>query len=81
MPIFLSRPCIANCGWLNAGMPPSCKDAFASPANISHDGSSSVVSRPGNTTAPCGKRATVAISSAVDGIEPVEPATITGALP
>ena len=37
------------------------------------------MSRPGSTTAPCGSRAIVAISSAVAGIEPVEPATITGA--
>ena len=36
------------------------------------------VSRPGSTTAPCGSLAMVAISSAVAGIEPVEPAAITG---
>ena len=50
----------------------------SSPAISRHDASSRSVSRPGSTTAPCGRRAMVAISSAVDGIEPVEPATITG---
>ena len=38
------------------------------------------MSRPGSTTAPCGSRAMVASSFAVAGIEPVEPAAITGAL-
>ena len=36
------------------------------------------MSRPGSTTAPCGSLAMVASSSAVAGIEPVEPAAITG---
>ena len=44
----------------------------------SHDGASRSVSRPGSTTAPCGSLAMVASSSAVAGIEPVEPAAITG---
>ncbi len=48
------------------------------PRSWSQDGSSSSVSRPGSTTAPCGSLAMVAISSAVAGIEPVEPAAITG---
>ena len=45
-----------------------------------HASSSSSVSRPGSTTAPRGRPAMVARSRAVAGIEPVEPAAITGAL-
>ena len=37
------------------------------------------MSRPGSTSAPCGSLAMVASSLAVAGIEPVEPAAITGA--
>ncbi len=37
------------------------------------------MSRPGSTTAPCGSLAMVSSSLAVAGIEPVEPAAITGA--
>ena len=48
------------------------------PAIRSQDSASRSVSRPGSTTAPCGSLAMVAISSAVAGIEPVEPAAITG---
>ena len=40
--------------------------------------SSRSVSSPGSTTAPCGSFAIVSISAAVAGIEPVEPAAITG---
>ena len=58
------------CGGLGAG---------SSPAISRQDLSSRSVSSPGSTTAPCGSRAMVAMSSAVDGIEPVEPAAITGA--
>ena len=52
--------------------------ARRTPPISSHDSASSSVSRPGSTTAPCGSLAMVAISSAVAGIEPVEPAAITG---
>ena len=48
------------------------------PSIMLHDSSSRSVSSPGSTTAPCGSLAMVAISSAVAGIEPVEPAAITG---
>ena len=46
--------------------------------SASHDVSSRSVSSPGSTTAPCGSFAMVASSLAVAGIEPVEPAAITG---
>lgn len=36
------------------------------------------LSKPGSTTAPRGKPAMAASSSAVAGIEPVEPAAMTG---
>ena len=45
---------------------------------IRHDASSRSVSRPGSTIAPCGNAAIVSSSIAVEGIEPVEPAAITG---
>ena len=44
----------------------------------SHASSSSSVSSPGSTTAPCGSFATACRNFAVAGIEPVEPAAITG---
>ena len=43
-----------------------------------HDRSSSARSSPGRTTAPLGRREITASSSAVAGIEPVDPAAITG---
>ncbi len=46
-----------------------------------HVASSRSVSRPGSTSAPCGSFAMVASSVAVAGIEPVEPAAITGPVP
>ena len=46
--------------------------------STAQDGSSIALSRPGSTTAPFGSRAIAASSSAVAGIEPVEPAAITG---
>ncbi len=60
------------------GRAPAACASSSSPAISRHDSSSRSVSRPGSTTAPCGKCAMVAISSAVAGIEPVEPAAITG---
>ena len=69
-----AAPACANCGWPGAGAIP----LPSSPAISRHDSSSRSVSRPGSTTAPCGSRAMVAINSAVAGIEPVEPAAITG---
>ena len=48
------------------------------PRSTDHDRSSSARSRPGSTTAPLGRRAIADSSSAVAGIEPVEPAAITG---
>ncbi len=67
---------MANCGCPGAG----AMRLVSSPAISRHDASSRSVSSPGSTTAPCGSRAMVAISSAVAGIEPVEPAAITGAV-
>src|SRR5665213_829378 len=61
---------MANCGW-----PWLCS---ASSAIVDQVASSRSVSRPGSTSAPCGRLAMVASSSAVAGIEPVEPAAITG---
>ena len=61
---------MANCGW-----PWLCS---ASSAIVDQVASSRSVSRPGSTSAPCGSFAMVASSSAVAGIEPVEPAAITG---
>ncbi len=60
------------------GRDASSRPVVARPAIISQEASSRSVSRPGSTTAPCGSLAMVAISSAVAGIEPVEPAAITG---
>ena len=48
------------------------------PPIMFHASSSRSVSRPGSTTAPCGSVAMAASSFAVAGIEPVEPAAITG---
>ncbi len=68
-PISLARP---YCGW------PS-RAGRASAAEIAaKDASSIVVSRPGSTTAPSGRPAMAASSSAVAGMEPVEPAAMTG---
>ena len=71
-PIARTSLCMPNCGWPITGVasPGACSSARV-PASIA-------VSYPGRTTAPCGSLATVAISSAVAGIVPVEPATITG---
>ena len=74
MPMRASNACSAYWACPGAGaMPlPSC------PAISRHESSSRSVSRPGSTTAPWASRAMVAINSAVAGIEPVEPAAITG---
>ena len=61
-----------------AGASVSRPSASRRPAMSSQDSSSRSVSRPGSTTAPCGSFAMVSISAAVAGIEPVEPAAITG---
>ena len=75
MPMRVNKACMANCGCPDAG----AMRLLSSPAISFHDSSSRSVSRPGSTTAPWGSRAIVAMSSAVAGIEPVEPAAITGA--
>ena len=67
------------CGWPIAGAPAPWAAPSGAPEISDQDGSSRSVSRPGSTTAPCDSLATVAISAAVEGIEPVEPAMITGA--
>ncbi len=66
--------CIANWGCPGAAAAP----LLSSPAISRQLSSSRSVSSPGSTTAPCGSRAMAAIKSAVAGIDPVEPATITG---
>jgi hypothetical protein len=48
------------------------------PPIVSQEASSRSMSRPGSTTAPCGSDAIADSSIAVDGIEAVEPAAITG---
>ena len=65
---------MANCGCPDDGADP----LLSSAPIIRHASSSRSVSRPGSTTAPCGSLAMAAINSAVAGIEPVEPAAITG---
>ena len=67
---------MANCGCTTAGALFSSAPA----AIMRQDSSSSTVSRLGSTTAPCGCCAIAASSFAVAGIEPVEPAAITGSL-
>ena len=62
---------MANCGWL---WPLS-----GSAVMLAQVSSSRSVSSPGRTTAPCGRPAMVASRVAVAGMEPVEPAAITGA--
>ena len=65
-PIWSSSRFSPNCGWVSS--------------SVSHPSSSRCISRPGSTTAPFGKKAIVLSSSAVAGIDPVEPAAITGPL-
>ena len=77
MPMRVSSACMANCGWPATGIA-SWRSAKAWPAISAQDASSRLVSSPGSTTAPRGSLATAAISAAVAGMEPVEPATITG---
>ena len=67
-----SNACMANCGCPIAGA------ASAAPPIMVQASSSRCVSSPGSTTAPCGRRAMVASKAAVAGIEPVDPAAITG---
>ncbi len=69
---------MANCAWPAAGRP-SCVSSPSLPAMSCHDASSRCMSSPGSTSAPCGSVAMVASNLAVAGIEPVEPAAITGA--
>ena len=72
MPILPSSWARPYCGW------PSTERVGASWSSTDHDRSSSAMSRPGSTTAPLGSRAIAESSSAVAGMEPVEPAAITG---
>ena len=65
----------ANCGCPKA----AAGTAPASPI-AAQPASSSCWSRPGSTTAPFGSRAIALSSSAVAGIEPVEPAAMIGAV-
>ena len=66
--------CIENCGCTEAGA------SFSSllPASFCQEASSRSVSSPGRTTAPFGSCAIAVSNFAVAGIEPVEPAAITG---
>ncbi len=73
-----SSACIANCGWFDAGGVANFPCASRMPPIVPHDSSSRSVSSPGSTTAPCGSFATAGRNLAVAGIEPVEPAAITG---
>ena len=67
---------MANCGWTGAG----AIFSLSFPAMARHEISSRSVSRPGSTTAPRGSCAIAASNFAVAGIEPVDPAAITGSL-
>ena len=78
MPMRRSSACMASCGWPEAGACTTRPPSLISPIR-SHAASSRSVSSPGSTTAPCGSFAMVASRLAVAGIEPVEPAAITGA--
>ena len=78
MPKRSSSACIANCGWFDAGGVVNLPCASLMPPIDCHASSSRSVSSPGSTTAPCGRRATACRNFAVAGIEPVEPAAITG---
>ena len=78
MPNRCSSACIANCGWLEAGWLVNLPCASLTPPIHCQASSSRSVSRPGSTTAPCGRLATACRNFAVAGIDPVEPAAITG---
>ena len=78
MPKRDSSACIAYCGWLEAGGVVKAPLAPLRPPIDRQASSSRSVSRPGSTTAPCGSLATASRNFAVDGIDPVEPAAITG---
>ena len=58
MRIWSSSACMANCAWPAAGAP-SCVLSSALPAISAHEASSSSMSRPGSTSAPCGSDAMV----------------------
>jgi hypothetical protein len=78
MPNRSSNPCIANCGWFEEGCMVNLPCASLTPPMICQASSSRSVSSPGRTTAPCFSPATAVRNFAVAGIEPVEPAAITG---
>ena len=66
-----------NCGWVQCAG--SARPPGGSTGSISAQSAASMVrSRPGSTTTPCGSFATAPINAQAAGIEPVEPATITG---
>ncbi len=88
-----SRPCAAGCASARHRVardadPPqqrmhgelrmAVRGLLVARRSSSTTASSRSVSSPGSTTAPCGSLAIVASSAAVAGIEPVEPAAITG---
>ncbi|MGY3694160.1 hypothetical protein ACVIGA_004240 [Bradyrhizobium sp. USDA 3240] len=78
MPKRSSKACIANCGWFDEGAVVNLPSSPRSPPIVSQDSSSRSVSSPGSTTAPFASFATAWRNFAVAGIEPVEPAAITG---
>ncbi len=78
MPKRSSSPCIANCGWFDEGCVVNLPCASLTPPMVCQASSSRSVSSPGSTTAPCFRPATAVRNFAVAGIEPVEPAAITG---
>ena len=78
MPKRSSSACMAYCGWFDAGCSANLPSESRTPPMLRQASSSRSVSRPGSTTAPCGSEATACRNFAVAGIEPVEPAAITG---
>ncbi len=78
IPNRYSSACIANCGWFGAGGVVNLPCALRIPPSNCHESSSRSVSSPGSTTAPCGRALTAWRNFAVAGIDPVEPAAITG---
>ena len=78
-----ARGCADACrgaagAWPAGGRAPDRSGASRRAADRRQLSSSRSVSRPGSTTAPFGRRAMAAMRVAVAGIEPVEPAAMTG---
>ena len=78
IPKRCNSACMANWGWFDVGSVVNLPFASLMPPMPCQALSSRSVSSPGSTTAPWGSAATAWRNFAVAGIEPVEPAAITG---